>query len=129
METPDADAAWWKREILALAAEIALESLLSERSPALVEYGLDAALRFVQRGPVCGLLRGGQFRDCFRGLAQGAFPAEVLHAGGLERGIVRRRRYLGDRAVRELFQVTRHRVLLRGRTKARHSFGTKAGLR
>src|SRR3979411_2218144 len=106
MEAPDADAAWGEREGLAFAAEIALESLASGRSPALVEYFLDAALRFVQRGPVCGLLRGGQFRDCFRGLAQGAFPAEVLHPGGLERGIVLRRRYRGDRAVRELFQVT-----------------------
>jgi len=113
MQAPDSYAPRGQRHVLALGAEVALESLRAEGSPSLVQRPFDTPLRVVDRGAVCGLLGCGKLRDALHRFGERAVLApEVLHAGGLERCIVRGRRDFGDRAVRELLQVfARHCVL------------------
>src|SRR5256714_10400015 len=129
MQAPDAAPPRRKRHVLALRAEIPFNRLRAERRAALLECRLDAVLGRVQGGPVCRLLRWLQLRDAFHGLAELAFPPEILHPGSLERGRIGRHRYLGGRAVRERLQIFAGHVLSFREHKARRSFGTKAGLR
>ena len=131
MQPPDAYAPRREGQVFTLRTKVALERFRAQRGAPFIECLFDATLGLVHRGSVRGLIGCRELRDPLGCLGEQTFlAAEVLHAGGLERGLARGGRDLGHRAVRELLQVfARHCASSFRQHKARRSFGTKAGLR